>query len=150
MKFRITRQEFNKRKTTRPVGDIVIEQFGKAYNNSIVHEYYVDFKLVHTKDLVRILQRLTIFSNILQLKMPTSKTYARLAYLELLKEYTNVDFTENEIDQLILYKNQEFLDEQDSIIKNLKQELSTREHIPNKKQSKIIRRLKAQGKHVID
>lgn len=152
MKYRITAQEAKNRKLTKSINDIVIKEFGKDHRYySFVQEYYVDFTKVHTKDLVRILQRLTIhnqFTDNYNMKMADGETFDRVLYLKLLSDYCGVDFTKEESSTLVL--NKRFMLEQDCIIRDLRKELSTREHIPNRKQSKILRRLKAQGKYIID
>lgn len=151
MKFKITREEYNKRKATKPLDRVISDTFGSKGTYSFVNQYYVDFKLVDTKGLVNILQKLTIhhsYSQESDLKMPHPKMYDRILYLKELSAYCDVDIAEKEIDELI--RNKQFILERDSIIRNLRKELSTREHVPNKKQSKILRRLKSQGRHVID
>jgi len=153
MKFRITREESKKIKTTKPIGDVALKQFGEQYYNTTSQHYFVDFKLVHTKDLVEMLQRLTIFRNALRyLKLPTASQSDRLIYLGVIKEFTGINFalTGFDLEALEAVMNRNFLDQEGDIKKRLRAELATREHIPNKKQSKILRRLKAQGKHIID
>lgn len=153
MKFRITRQEYNKRRLTKPLDKVISDTFGPKGGYSFVNQYYVDFKLVDTKGLVHILQKLTIHNSHTSseedsLELPTPKTYDRVLYLKELSAYCGVDLAEREIDELIL--NKKFTLERMEIIRKLRKELSTREHLPNRKQSKILRRLKAQGRHVID
>ncbi len=151
MKFRITREEANKRKLTKPIDKVIADKFGKlmSLNAYFVNQYNVDFKLVDTKGLVNMLQNLTIHGRYEpDLPMPTPKTYDRILYLRELSAYCGADVAEQEISELI--KNKEFINNRDVIIRTLKEELSTREHIPNKKQSKILRRLKSQGRHIID
>jgi len=151
MKFKITRQEANRRKLTKPISEVVAMKFGKMMNfdRYFVNQYYVDYKLVDTKGLVMILQNLTRNGNYEpNLPMPTPKTYDRILYLKELSSFCGVDVAEQEITDLV--RNKEFIRDREDIIWNLKEELKTREHIPNKKQSKILRRLKSQGRHIID
>lgn len=151
MKYRITRQEANQRKLTKPLNKVVADKFGKelSFNNYFVNQYNVDYKLVDTKGLVMILQNLTYNGrHEPDLPMPTPKTYDRILYLKELSSYCGTDVAEQEITELI--RNKEFVQNREGIIRELKEELATREHIPNKKQSKILRRLKSQGRHIID
>jgi hypothetical protein len=153
MKFRITREELKKIKTTKPIGDVVSKKFGKGYYNTVTRDYFVDYKLVHTKDLIVMLQRLTIFRGVMhELRLPTTSQSERIIYLNIIKEFTGIDFTQSGFDVIPLeaVMNMRFLDQEEDIKKRLRAELETREHVPNKKQSKILRRLKAQGKHIID
>lgn len=117
-----------------------------------VDEYYVPFELVRTEDLIDMMRCLTIFDGFISyLKFPTAKQLDRMTYLDMLEEYTDMEFTESEfstIQQLV--RNRDFMERKYEIYKLLKQELSTREHVPNKKDKKIIRKLKSQGKYIID
>jgi hypothetical protein len=153
MKFRLTRQEAQAQKKYKPIDVVVMEQFGKSARLSFVLQYYVDFTKVRTKDLVKMLQVFSIHvryadNEMESLKLPTPKAYDRIIYLKVLSEFCDVDFTDAELDELIRNKN--FIRDKDEILRYLRKELSTREHIPNKKQGRILRRLKAQGKHIID
>lgn len=153
MKFRITREEAKTQKKYKPIDVVVKEKYGKDAPLSFVIKYYVDFSQVRTKDLVNMLQIFTLQSRwaknrLPNLELPTPKSYDRILYLEVLSEFCNFYFTDAELDELIRNKN--FIRDRQEILNSLRKELSTREHIPNKKQGKILRRLKAQGKHIID
>lgn len=150
-RYRITKEALDKKKTTKPIDEVMAKHYRVNRPFHLVEKYFVSYNLVRTEDLVDMLQKLTIFDNFISyLKRPTTKEYERLVYLKELKQYLGIDFTDTEFEELMSIKNQIFIDSVPQFKYNLRQELATREHVPNKFDKKIIRRLKAQGKYVID
>ncbi len=152
--LRTTPQEQKLIKSRKSIGEVA----KKIYNRKIsfykdkVDLYYVPYELVRTEDLIELMRGLTIFTGFISyLKMPSQNTVERMTYLDLMKGYTGVAFDEEEFNEMKEWvRNKHFVDNQNMFFNKLKKELSTREHVPKGKDKKIIRKLKAQGRYVVD
>lgn len=153
-KYRVSKQTHDKMMKRQSILDVVKKQFGNGLYNvdNHVNAYMVNYELVKTKDLVDMLQRLTICDNFTNyVKRPSASMINRLNYLDELKSFVGIDMTDPEFTHLSqLVVNQQFLSNLDYYISKLRKELATREHVPTKKDGKIVRKLKAQGKYIID
>lgn len=112
-----------------------------------VDAYYVDFKKVQTIDLINLYRNLTLrnyWLGDLKVKEPDEE---REEYFKVLASVIDIKFSELDAETI---KNKTFLENRKVIISELRSILATREHIPNKKQAKEIRRKKAQGKFYIN
>ncbi len=141
--LRVTRDILKKKKLTKSIDEVMSIHYGHYRSNfTLAERYFVPYKMVRTEDLIKMMRDLTIFTRFMEyLKTPTPKLMERVAYLNLLKDYVGVDMTELEMEgHMSLIRNQEFLDNQDKFFKIIKDELNTREHIPNKIEKKIIRK----------
>jgi hypothetical protein len=112
-----------------------------------VDEYFVDFNQIHTKELIELLRKLTIFTRWQDDVTVKPINKEREKYFERLEKILGIKFTEVKPSEA---RKIYFLTNQDKIEEAIRKVLATREHIPNKKEGKKIRRLKAQGKYVID
>jgi len=112
-----------------------------------VEAYDIDFNKVQTSDLITLYRNLTLFTYWIGDLKVSSPDLEREAYLHVLASVIDVKF--NEMDAKSI-KNKTFLENRPVLISKLKAILATREHIPNKKQAKEIRRKKAQGKFIVD
>lgn len=109
--------------------------------------YFVDFDRVGTKELIGLLRGLTIFTGWQDHVRASPIDREREKYFERLEKILGKRFTEvNPKEQRKIY----FLNNKSKIEDAIRKVLSTREHIPNKKEGKEIRRKKAQGKYVVD
>lgn len=151
--LRVTKEILKKKKLTKSIDEVMRIHYGRGQSrHNYAMRYFVPYNLVRTEDLIMMMRDITIFHNFMNdLQTPDPKKLERLAYLTLLTEYVGKNVGESEMENYItLMKNQEFLDRQDEFLKKIKQELATREHVPKHGEKKIIRRLKAQGKYIID
>lgn len=151
--LRVTKENLKKKKLTKSIEAVMRSHYGHdKFRFDSAMRYFVPYNLVRTEDLIMMMRDITIFHKFMvDLKIPDPKTLERIAYLTLLTEYIGNNVGESEMDTyIVMIKNQEFLDKQDEFFKQIKQELATREHVPKRGEKKIIRRLKAQGKYIID
>lgn len=126
---------------------VIRNTFNEGKSNVSVDAYAVDFNLVNTLDLLRLYRNLTLFNywtSELKIKEPDAD---REAYFATLATVIGIKFTELDAESI---KNKTFLERIPIIVKQLRDILATRENIPNKKQSKEIRRKKAQGNFIVD
>lgn len=154
--LRRTKQQevlIKKRKSIDEVANAFFKStFYNKSNNPIVDFYFVPYELVRTEDLITMMQDLTIFRRCMHdLKYPSHAQIERMSYLELITNYTNTTITNEEFERISsLIRNKLFVEQEKDFHKKLKEVLATREHVPNKAERKIVRKLKAQGKYIID
>jgi hypothetical protein len=150
--LRITQEQLALIRKRKSIGEVLAEHFSNHWLHNKVNRYLVPFEMVRTEDLIEMMRGLTIFTNFMQdIKLPDGKQLDRLAYLELLSNYSGITLTIEDQEFFgQLYRNKQFMDQRSDIFNKLKKELDTREHVPNKLEKKIVRKLKAQGKYIID
>ncbi len=115
-----------------------------------VEYYMVDFKKVSTKELVKLYRHLTFFNGwIGWLEIPRIDK-ERVAYLNKVNKFLGTNFTiEEELDPMDV-RILKFTNNEEAYKIKIKEILDTRENVPNKKQGKVVRKLKSQGKFFID
>jgi len=150
--LRATKEQLKRMQSTKSITDVMKNHYKRKWGFSVLDEYYVHYKYVRTEDLIVMLQRLTIFNGFMgYLDFPSTESLERLSYLNIVEDYANIKVTEKEFSTIKeMVRNKNFVEKRDHFIKQLKLELATREHVPNKEDKKIIRKLKAQGRYIID
>jgi hypothetical protein len=112
-----------------------------------IDHFFVDFNQVHTRELIDLLRKLTVFTRWQDDVTVKPINKEREKYFERLEKILGIRFTEVKPSEA---RKIYFLANQTKIEEAIRKVLATREHIPNKIEAKKIRRLKAQGKYVID
>lgn len=142
------RYKGNKNKPTRPKYSSINDETMKLEGGvSPVDVYFIDFKKIHTKELIILMRNLTIHSRWIGDIRRKPVDSEREFYFKNLESLIGVKFTDmSPTQQRVNY----FLDNILNIETEIRKVLATREHIPSGKEAKEIRRKKSQGRYFVD
>lgn len=149
--LRVTPQELKRQISRKSIREVLNQHYGLR-NHTVLDQYYVHYSLVKTEDLVTMLQRITFSREFTyDIRQTDSEQRERFRYLTEIKNYVGTFTSIIEFDEIKeMQRDEQFIADIGKVEAKLRAELSEREHVPNKIDKKIIRRLKAQGKYVID